>query len=318
MQCRHWSAKALEVYRGPWTVADGLKKTKCVSLSLAPRSPSCSRADHSFCIARSYPIVFFSLDADPVTPLSAAVKMQAGFGNSSSTLVTQSGCVLLSQRFCTLDLAGSSVCDADSSPPAQVRSLLGRAPVPLHGQDDPILLPRRHCPSAWHTLHRRRRLPVPAPEQRQLGGGARDAVERGRRAAQRHVGAVGERACGGYGTASMSWNAGYRYRAERERERKRAVLGSSSRARPSRSLAARSLASPLSRRGKMTTGMTIQPLRCCLRVEAVRQKISPLVRLPLALSSPSTPCASSSPARPRQPPSSPRASWSRPAAQTCP
>jgi len=42
----------------------------------------------------SYPIVLFSLTADPVTPLAAAQKMQAGFGNESSTLVVQSGCVL--------------------------------------------------------------------------------------------------------------------------------------------------------------------------------------------------------------------------------
>lgn len=34
MQCRHWGVKALEVYRGPWTVAEGLKKTKRVASPL--------------------------------------------------------------------------------------------------------------------------------------------------------------------------------------------------------------------------------------------------------------------------------------------
>ncbi|GAA5947973.1 hypothetical protein JCM3775_001144 [Rhodotorula graminis] len=107
-QCRHWSAKALEVYRGPWTVADGLKKT-------------------------NYPIVFFSLDADPVTPLSAAVKMQQGFGNSSSTLVTQSG-------FGHCSLAHPSLCTAKT-----IRSYFLDGTVPALGThcdaDDGFLFP---------------------------------------------------------------------------------------------------------------------------------------------------------------------------------
>ena len=38
-----------------------------------------------------FPILFLSLDADPVTPLSSAVKMSRGFGNESATLLIQQG-----------------------------------------------------------------------------------------------------------------------------------------------------------------------------------------------------------------------------------
>ncbi|BGP48868.1 hypothetical protein JCM10450v2_004747 [Rhodotorula kratochvilovae] len=79
MQCRHWGTQAIEAYRGPWSVKDGLKKT-------------------------NFPIVFLSLTADPVTPLSAARKMQAGFGNDSATLVVQDGfghCSLAQPSLCT-------------------------------------------------------------------------------------------------------------------------------------------------------------------------------------------------------------------------
>ncbi|GAA5900239.1 hypothetical protein JCM8208_002061 [Rhodotorula glutinis] len=119
MQCRHWSAKALEVYRGPWTVADGLKKT-------------------------NYPIVFFSLDADPVTPVSAAVKMQEGFGNASSTLVTQSG-------FGHCSLAHPSLCTAKT-----IRSYFLNGTVPALGThcdaDDGFLFPHPGNSSSTEAL----------------------------------------------------------------------------------------------------------------------------------------------------------------------
>ncbi|QRV97369.1 alpha/beta hydrolase family protein [Ceratobasidium sp. AG-Ba] len=64
--CNGWSFRASQRYTGPWTVAKGLKKTR-------------------------FPILFISLDADPVTPLSSAVKMAKGFGNESATLLIQQG-----------------------------------------------------------------------------------------------------------------------------------------------------------------------------------------------------------------------------------
>ena len=39
----------------------------------------------------SYPIVFFSQTADPVTPLISARKMAAGFGEDSARVVVQDG-----------------------------------------------------------------------------------------------------------------------------------------------------------------------------------------------------------------------------------
>ncbi|EJT99587.1 alpha/beta-hydrolase [Dacryopinax primogenitus] len=65
-RCRWWNVTAAEVYRGPWTKEEGLRKTK-------------------------FPVVFFSMDADPVTPLSAATSMASGFGKDSATLVINRG-----------------------------------------------------------------------------------------------------------------------------------------------------------------------------------------------------------------------------------
>ncbi|KAF8609123.1 alpha/beta-hydrolase [Ceratobasidium sp. AG-I] len=65
-QCTHWNITPVERYDGPWGVAEGLKKT-------------------------SYPILFTSLNADPVAPLSAAVKMTKAFGNQSAALLVQEG-----------------------------------------------------------------------------------------------------------------------------------------------------------------------------------------------------------------------------------
>ncbi|BGP00214.1 hypothetical protein RTBOTA2_003602 [Rhodotorula toruloides] len=115
--CRHWKAKAIETYRGPWTVADGLKKT-------------------------NFPIIFFSQTADPVTPLKAAEKMAAGFGNSSATLVKQNGfghCSLAHPSLCTAKIfrsyflegkvpAWNTTCDSDDGflfphPDAKVREV---------------------------------------------------------------------------------------------------------------------------------------------------------------------------------------------------
>ncbi|KZO94499.1 hypothetical protein CALVIDRAFT_203576 [Calocera viscosa TUFC12733] len=67
-RCRWWNVTAGEVYRGPWTREEGLRKTK-------------------------FPVVFFSMDADPVTPLSAAISMSSGFSSDSATLVINKGCV---------------------------------------------------------------------------------------------------------------------------------------------------------------------------------------------------------------------------------
>ncbi|KAG9086977.1 hypothetical protein FRC07_012944 [Ceratobasidium sp. 392] len=64
--CNGWAFRSSQRYTGPWTVAKGLKKTK-------------------------FPILFMSLDADPVTPLSAAVNMSSGFGKESATLLIQQG-----------------------------------------------------------------------------------------------------------------------------------------------------------------------------------------------------------------------------------
>ncbi|KAG9122568.1 hypothetical protein FRC07_001006 [Ceratobasidium sp. 392] len=63
----------------PWTTAKGLKKTR-------------------------FPILFLSLDADPVTPLSSAIKMSEGFGNESAVLLVQQGfghCTTSHPSLCT-------------------------------------------------------------------------------------------------------------------------------------------------------------------------------------------------------------------------
>ncbi|CAE7175295.1 unnamed protein product [Rhizoctonia solani] len=64
--CREWPFRAAETYTGPWTVEKGLNKTR-------------------------FPILFVSLDADPVTPLASAVKMSRGFGSESGSLLIQQG-----------------------------------------------------------------------------------------------------------------------------------------------------------------------------------------------------------------------------------
>ncbi|CAE6527681.1 unnamed protein product [Rhizoctonia solani] len=64
--CRGWSFRATERYTGPWTIEKGLNKTR-------------------------FPILFVSLDADPVTPLPSAVKMSKGFGIESASLLIQQG-----------------------------------------------------------------------------------------------------------------------------------------------------------------------------------------------------------------------------------
>ncbi|KAH7334275.1 TAP-like protein-domain-containing protein [Rhizoctonia solani] len=64
--CREWPFRAAESYTGPWSVEKGLKKTR-------------------------FPILLVSLDADPVTPLASAVKMNRAFGSESSSLLIQQG-----------------------------------------------------------------------------------------------------------------------------------------------------------------------------------------------------------------------------------
>ncbi|KDN33708.1 hypothetical protein RSAG8_13204, partial [Rhizoctonia solani AG-8 WAC10335] len=77
--CASWKIRPGERYDGPWTVEKGLKKTR-------------------------FPILYTSLDADPVTPLSAAQKMAKGFGNESATLLVQEGfghCTIAHPSLCT-------------------------------------------------------------------------------------------------------------------------------------------------------------------------------------------------------------------------
>lgn len=83
--CRGWPYRAAERYTGPWTVAKGLKKTKYMRYpdALPLKSNDSAR----------FPILFMSLDADAVTPLSSAVKMSEGFGSESAVLLVQQGLV---------------------------------------------------------------------------------------------------------------------------------------------------------------------------------------------------------------------------------
>jgi poly(3-hydroxyalkanoate) synthetase len=51
-----------------------------------------------------YPLIFASMTADPVTPLSAARSMSKGFGNESATLLVQEGfghCTIAHPSLCT-------------------------------------------------------------------------------------------------------------------------------------------------------------------------------------------------------------------------
>ncbi|KAF8745373.1 alpha beta-hydrolase, partial [Rhizoctonia solani] len=64
--CRDWPFRATERYTGPWSVEKGLNKTR-------------------------FPILLVSMDADPVTPLPSALKMNRAFGSESSTLLIQHG-----------------------------------------------------------------------------------------------------------------------------------------------------------------------------------------------------------------------------------
>ncbi|ELU40563.1 alpha/beta hydrolase fold domain-containing protein [Rhizoctonia solani AG-1 IA] len=79
--CREWSFRARERYTGPWSVKDGLKKTRY-----------------------------------PVTPLPSAVKMSRAFGNESATLLVQQGIVILTYRTVTIiranRIAHPSLCTA--------------------------------------------------------------------------------------------------------------------------------------------------------------------------------------------------------------
>ncbi|CAE6411721.1 unnamed protein product [Rhizoctonia solani] len=64
--CASWKIRPGQRYDGPWSVDEGLKKTR-------------------------FPILYASLDADPVTPLAAAQKMAKSFGNQSAALLVQEG-----------------------------------------------------------------------------------------------------------------------------------------------------------------------------------------------------------------------------------
>ncbi|CAE6480541.1 unnamed protein product [Rhizoctonia solani] len=73
--CREWPFRATESYTGPWSVEKGLNKTRRVPFV--------------------FPILLVSLDADPVTPLASAVKMNRAFGSESSSLLIQQGYVVI-------------------------------------------------------------------------------------------------------------------------------------------------------------------------------------------------------------------------------
>ncbi|KAG8727913.1 hypothetical protein FRC12_022147 [Ceratobasidium sp. 428] len=77
--CNGWAFRSSQRYTGPWTVEKGFKKTK-------------------------FPVLFASLDADPVTPLTSAIKMSKGFGKESATLLVQQGfghCTTAHPSLCT-------------------------------------------------------------------------------------------------------------------------------------------------------------------------------------------------------------------------
>ncbi|KZT62527.1 alpha/beta-hydrolase [Calocera cornea HHB12733] len=90
-KCRVWNITATEAYRGPWTVEEG------------------------------FPLMFLGVTADPVTPLSAAKDMSAGFGNTSATLLIQDG-------FGHCSLAHPSLCTAKT-----VRAYFLEGKVPEYG-----------------------------------------------------------------------------------------------------------------------------------------------------------------------------------------
>ncbi|KAJ1306687.1 hypothetical protein OPQ81_007679 [Rhizoctonia solani] len=77
--CQTWKIRPGERYDGPWSVEEGLKKTR-------------------------FPILYASLDSDPVTPLAAAQKMAKSFGNESAALLVQEGfghCTIAHPSLCT-------------------------------------------------------------------------------------------------------------------------------------------------------------------------------------------------------------------------
>ncbi|CAE6532461.1 unnamed protein product, partial [Rhizoctonia solani] len=77
--CQTWKIRPGQRYDGPWSVEEGLKKTR-------------------------FPILYASLDADPVTPLAAAQKMAKSFGNESAALLVQEGfghCTFAHPSLCT-------------------------------------------------------------------------------------------------------------------------------------------------------------------------------------------------------------------------
>ncbi|KZO96037.1 alpha/beta-hydrolase [Calocera viscosa TUFC12733] len=90
-RCRIWNVTAIDVYRGPWSVEDGLRKTK-------------------------FPILFVGNTADPVTPLSTAEDMVKRFGNASASLLIQDGyghCSLAHPSLCTARKIASYFFDGD-------------------------------------------------------------------------------------------------------------------------------------------------------------------------------------------------------------
>ncbi|KAM0786781.1 hypothetical protein ACM66B_002215 [Microbotryomycetes sp. NB124-2] len=116
-RCRRWPFKARDVYRGPWSRRDGLRKTK-------------------------NKILFVANTADPVTPLSAAERMaNRVFTQDSASLLIQNG-------FGHCSLAHPSLCTAKT-----IRSYFVDGVVPEYGtrcESDPgYLFPDPQEAQSW-------------------------------------------------------------------------------------------------------------------------------------------------------------------------
>ncbi|CAE6500984.1 unnamed protein product, partial [Rhizoctonia solani] len=92
--CATWKIRPGQRYDGPWSVEEGLKKTRYDGPWSVEEGLKKTR----------FPILYASLDADPVTPLAAAQKMAKSFGNQSAALLVQEGfghCTVAHPSICT-------------------------------------------------------------------------------------------------------------------------------------------------------------------------------------------------------------------------
>lgn len=120
-------------------------------------------------------MLFVANTADPATPLSAAIRMAKSFTNDSSSLLIQNGYAHLS-----LDALARSL--TPPSPAPQLRPLLSRPPVSLHGQGCARLPPGQRGSRVRHDLRIGSGVLVPRPQGVGFGdgrgGGGCEAVER--------------------------------------------------------------------------------------------------------------------------------------------